>query len=397
LVEVAPAMIICPSIDLFVTANYAGAGTRYLVQTVARNLYCFYVDGQSDLGYKKSTDGGRTWSKETVIFVGSVQTVAVWYDRWSNIAAGLIHLAYTETASDDILYRNIDTENNDSLGTQTTVFAGSTAIAGGSLSITRARGNNLIVAGSIDAGNEDGAWESTDVGATWGSAIADPSEAGTEDQYLLLPGWNADTQDVMLIFWDASADELSVKRYDNSANSWAETSIATSMVDIAASAGRFPNVAAAVDLTNSQNIVVAWSDTDVLNADLRCWKINDTTITEMTNVVENSTDDQGLCTIGIDTITNIWHVMYGGKSDGSETWNTALQVYGKTSSDAGSTWSAEVLLTNLGLITLNSLNCVPRSIGPPIFEFSGLENLVALGRIRTEGIMSNSSYQMGVM
>src|SRR3989304_7504753 len=332
-------MIICPSIDLFVTANYAGAGTRYLVQTVARNLYCFYVDGQSDLGYKKSTDGGRTWSKETVIFVGSVQTVAVWYDRWSNIAAGLIHLAYTETASDDILYRNIDTENNDSLSGEVAVFAGRTAIAGGALSITRARGGNLVVAGSIDAGNEDGAWESTDVGATWGSAIADPSEAGTEDQYLLLPGWNADTQDVMLIFWDASADELSVKRYDNSANSWAETSIATGMVDQQAISA-FPHVAAAVDLINSQNLVVAWRAVGTLGADLRCWIIDDTTITELTNIVLNSTDDQGLCAISI-LANGEWIVYYAGKTDGSETFTTSVGIYFKVSKDSGSTWGAE--------------------------------------------------------
>src|SRR3990172_2664385 len=388
-------MIICPSIDLFVTANYAGAGTRYLVQTVARNLYCFYVDGQSDLGYKKSTDGGRTWSKETVIFVGSVQTVAVWYDRWSNIAAGLIHLAYTETASDAILYRNIDTENNDSLGTQTTVFAGSTAIAGGSLSITRARGGNLVVAGSINAGNEDGAWESTDAGATRGSTIADPSEGATQDQYLLLPGWNADTQDVMLIFWDASNDELSVKRYDDSGNSWAEASIATGMVDLVATSG-FPNFAAAVDLANSQNVVVAWTNTDTANADLRCWKITDTTITEVTNVVLNGTDDQGLCAIMIDTVSGVWWVAYGGKSDGSETWGTLVGVYGKASADTGSTWGAETNLAGvLGTVNLRSLFVCPRCSGAPKLLIGEINGQILYAAV--EGITPHASYQIGLV
>src|SRR3990167_4197311 len=262
------------------SGTFTGAGISYVIETPAGNLYVVYIDNSVDVVFVKSTDGGRTWTAPTSVFVGTVQALAVWYDRWSNISAGKIHCAYTDSAIDDILYRSIDTENSDNLGTETTIFAGSTAIAGGALSITRARGGNLVVAGSIDAGTEDGAWESTDVGATWGSTIADPSEAETTDQYLLLPGWNADTQDVMLIFWDVSADELSVKRYDNSANSWAETSIATTMVDLSSTTG-FPNVAAAVDLINSQNVVIAWTNTDTANADLRCWKITDTTITEM--------------------------------------------------------------------------------------------------------------------
>jgi len=344
------------------TIQYSGGGTSYLVTTPSGILYCIYVDGLNDVAFKKSSDNGLSWSVQTTIFTGSATALSIWYDRWSGIAAGLIHCAYTESVGDDILYRSIDTENSDGLGTQTTVFAGGTTASGGALSITRARGGNLVVTGSIDAGAEDGAWESTDVGATWGSAIADPSEGATQDQYLLLPGWNADTQDVMLIFWDASAEELSVKRYDDSGNSWAETSIATSMTDqVAATA--FPHVAATVDIANSQNVVVAWSAIDTANADLRCWTITDTTITEVTNVVLNSTDDQGLAAIGIDTETQYWYVFYGGKSDGSETFLTSINIYYKVSQDGGSTWGAETMLTNLNF-NIKWLCCVPRFLFP---------------------------------
>jgi len=270
-----------------------------------------------------------------------------------------LNCAYTEATGHDILYRSIDAGSGDTLGTQTTVFDGASVASGGALSIVRGRDSRLVVAGAIDGGAEDGAWSSTDAGATWGDTIADPSEGATQDQYLLLPGWNADTADVMLIFWDASANELSVKRYDDSANTWGETSIAGSMTDLPA-ATAFPNMNAFVDLTNSRNIVVAWSATDTANADLRCWIIDDTTITETAaNVVLNSTDDQGLCAVGIDTDTSTWYVFYGGKSDGTETFSTAMNIYYKTSSDGGATWGSETLVTSTARNT-QWIACTPR-------------------------------------
>jgi len=389
-------MRLCVPVFTFNTGDFNGAGTKHFVETIAGNLYAIYVNSINiDLEYSKSTDGGKSWAVPISLHAGTVISVAVTYDRWSNISAGLIHCAYTDNGVDDILYRNIDSENSDNLSAETTVFAGSTAISGGALSITRARGGNLVVAGSIDAGSEDGAWESTDAGATWGSTIADPSEGATQDQYLLLPGWNADPQDVMLIFWDASADELSVKRYDNSADSWAEASIATGMVDLVATSG-FPNFAAAVDLANSQNVVVAWTNTDTANADLRCWKITDTTITEVTNVVLNGTDDQGLCAIMIDTVSGVWWVAYGGKSDGSETWGTLVGVYGKASADAGSTWGAETNLAEaLGTVLLRSLFGCPRCSTTPKLLIGEINGQILYAAV--EGITPHASYQIGLV
>jgi hypothetical protein len=328
------------------------------VRTNGGVLYLIYVDRNIDVMFTKSSDNGITWANPTNVFTGAVQALSVWYDRWSGIAADLIHCAYTETTGHDILYRSIDAGSSDTLGTQTTVFAGNSALGGGALTIVRGRDSRLMVAGSIDAGSEDGAWSSTDAGATWGDTVADPSEGATQDQYMLLPGWNSDTADVMLIFWDASANELSVKRYDDSGDAWGETAIAA-LTDSTAPNG-FPNMSAFVDLTNSRNVVAAWSATDAANADLRCWIIDDTTITETaTNIVLNSTDDQGLCAIGIDTDTSTWYAFYAGKSDGSETWLTAVTINYKTSTDAGATWSAETPLTTTARATF-WLACTPR-------------------------------------
>jgi hypothetical protein len=328
-----------------VTNIYLGAGINYSVVTNSGVWYVIYFDQNNDVAFVKSSDYGASWSDPTIIFAGTATNLAVWYDRWSDISGDIIHCAYVESVTDDVLYRNIDTASSDTLSTQTTIFAGLSQANGGYLAITRARGGNLVCIYSIDAGAEDGTAKSTDVGATWGATIADATENATQDQAILVPGWNADTQDVMAFFWDASANEISVKRYDDSANTWTETSIATSMTDTIATTS-FPHFAAAVDITNSQNLLVAWSAVDTANADLRCWKINDTTITEVTNVVLNSTDDQGLAAIGIDTATQDWYVFYSGKSDGSETVSTSVNIYYKVSTDDGTNWGSETKLTN---------------------------------------------------
>lgn len=327
-----------------------GAGSQYLIQTPTGVLYIVYADTGSDVAFRKSTDGGKTWSRPTVIFAGTATAISVWYDRWSNIAAGLIHVAYTESATDDTLYRTVNTESSDALSTQTVIFAGASTAAGGHLSVTRAVGGNVYCKTVIDAGAEGGFYRLPNANVpsgAWDAARTVDETIATTDQMILVPDFDAaDNQDIMAIFWDASANEISRKLYDDSGNSWSETSIATSMADVAATAS-FPHFDIAVDIANTQIILVAWSGVDTANADLRCWTVDNSAITEVTNVVLNSTDDQGLCAITIDTVTGYWWVFYGGKSDGSETWNTLVNIYCKVSTDGGTTWGPETQLTDV--------------------------------------------------
>jgi hypothetical protein len=339
-----------------VTATFSGAGSLYPVKTAGGDFYWVYIDNASDVMFVKSTDGGMTWGAPTTIFTGTAVQLSVWYDRWSGIAAGLIHCAYSESGTDDVLYRTINTESADALSTQTVIFAGaSTANPTGSLSIARARGGNVLCAFDIDGGTEhncsklvnanvpDGAW----------ADVASPTEAAASDYMIMMPGWASDQNDMMMFFWDASADEISRKLYDDSGDAWAETSIAGTMVELVQTTA-YPQFAAAVDITNSRNLLVAWSAADLLNADLRCWHVTESAITEVTNVVANSTDDQGLCGIGIDTDTEDWYVFYGGSADGADTFQTQITLRYKVSTDDGATWGAESVghaarMTTLGL------------------------------------------------
>src|SRR3990172_919370 len=123
-----------------VTAQSSGAGVNYLVETPDGTLYLVFIDFNNDVAFTKSSDNGLSWSQPTVLFVGTTTALAVWYDRWSDIAAGLIHCAYTEAGNDDTMYRTINTESSDALSTETIIFAGGTTAGGGQLTIARARG-----------------------------------------------------------------------------------------------------------------------------------------------------------------------------------------------------------------------------------------------------------------
>lgn len=353
-----------------VAAQFGGAGTNWPVETPAGHLYLVYVDVNNDVVFVKSTDGGWTWSAPTVVFAGTVTNLSIWYDRWSGINGGLIHCAYTESGGHDTLYRSIDTESADALGTQTTIFAGTSVASGGQLTITRARGGNLYCRTCIDAGAEGGFFRSTDVGANWGSRTINEALA-TTDQMILMPGFAADDQDIIGIFWDASANEISRQLYDNSANSWAETSIATSMTDTVAAGGHFPHFDAFVDLENSRVVTSAWSAVDAANADLRCWTVTESAITETTaNIVLNSVDDQMLCNICKNLASGEWIAFYCGKSDGSETVGASVNVYSKRSGDGGATWSSEAQISNMP-VNAKWLGAVPRHRrSTPVFYYN---------------------------
>lgn len=355
------------------TAMFASAGVNYIIQTPGGVLYCVYIDNDADVNFKKSTDGGLSWGAPVEIFTGTTRQLSIWYDRWSGLSTDLIHCAYSETGGNDVLYRSIDAGSSDALGTQTTIFNGASIVAAtGALSITRSRGGNLYCLLDIDGGTEHGFIRSVDTGANW-VARTDTAEGAAGDMFILAPGFGADNQDIICIYWDASADEISRKLYDDSANTWAETSISGTMAD-AAQTTAFPHFAVAPDLTNSLLVLIAWNAVDGALADLKCWTVSEAAITAKTDVVANGTDDQGLAAIGINTGTGTWYAFYAGKSDGSETWNTAVNIYYKTSTDSGATWGSETL-ASLAAMTLNGLFCIPRFTTD--FGFVHLEGAVS--------------------
>lgn len=349
--------------------QFTGGGHSYVVHANNGASYLFFVDTGSDLAFKKSVDGGLTWSLPTVILAGTIVSFAVWYDRWSGLSADLIHLAYTDGADSDTKYRTVNTASADALSTQTVIFAGTSSAGGGSLTIARSRGGNVYCRTTIDAGVEGGFFRLPNANVpngAWDAAKTNPEALATTDQAILAPGFAADNQDMLMIFWDASANQVSRYIYDDSANTWAETLFGGTQTDALASAS-YPHFNVAVDLANSLLIVCAWNAIDAANQDLNCWTVTESAITAKTDVVANATDDCGLVGVSLDTVTGYWYVVWAGKTDGSETWSTAVNLYYSMSTDGGTTWTTPTKLTTT-TYSLAWLATCPRISSPTQFE-----------------------------
>lgn len=381
--------------------QWSGAGTNYIVQANNGALYCVFIGSNSDVLYVKSTDGGLSWgSPVQLMAAGTAIQLAVWYDRWSNYAADYIHVVSVDSGTDDTSYRTINTASSDALSTQIAIQnALVSAVAGGHISVVRAVGGNVYCKAVIDAGAEGDFYRLTLANfpnGAWDNRAVDETIA-TLDQMILLPDFDAaDTQDIMAIFQDASVTETSRKLYDDSADSWAEASINAAITELS-TATAFPNLAAAPDITNTNSVLLVWTQADLANADLKCYTVDSGAITGLTDVVLNSSDDQGLCAIGIATDTGYWHAFYCGASGGGETWPTSLNVYTKVSQDSGSTWGPETLVSISGVATIRWLTTIPRFTGPPVVAWMRDGAVLDEILISVDRTVPSAGYGAGVM
>lgn len=304
-------------------------------------LYQFISINDNSLYYCVSQDKGISWSGLTLVSNDPNVLLAIYPDWETPGDTGKkIHIAFVGSTADNVIYMNLDTFT-DTLSSPVTVVDLTSTGTNPFITISKMRGGNLIIVFNIDGGTETGAYKSTDGGGTWG-VISNPNE-GAADSYLLFPGFAADNQDAILIFWDNSASEISRKTYSDSGDAWSETSISTGMTFIA-STTCVPQFSALVDETNSRIILIAWTNRNTVNADLLTWWVTDSSITAKTDVVTNSGGGQQTCSLQYVNGTGNLYAFYGGKSDGSET--TGLHhIYYKVSADLGVTWGSETVLS----------------------------------------------------
>ncbi len=104
-----------------------GANTLYVVNANNGAIYLFGIGNVSTFSnrpyYVKSTNNGISWSNPVLLntVIGTTQ-ISIWYDRWSGLNSDYIHVVYTDSASDDTFYRNINTASSDALSAEVTIF-----------------------------------------------------------------------------------------------------------------------------------------------------------------------------------------------------------------------------------------------------------------------------------
>lgn len=300
----------------------------------------FAADGNFDVVAWKTTDGGANWTKSAAAVAGSVTLLACWFDQQEvGSSGGLVHTVWLDDpgagSSETFKYANYTIATN-AWSTPVNVATGlttNTTISSCFIVGTKASG---LVCGYANGVNS-GALKSTD-GASW-SATTDPFEANTGDY--ALGAWvdTDDDNDAGILFWDLSADEISVKMYDDSGDTWTETSISGSMVEN--TTYRQSSWAAQTRASDGHVILVAWNGIDLVTADLKCWdltldSIASPTITAKTEINTNLAESGG-AGIYIDPSTGHLYAVYakGG------TWASTTTIQYKKSTDGATTWGSE--------------------------------------------------------
>jgi hypothetical protein len=143
-----------------------------------------------------------------------------------------------------------------------------------------------------------------------------------------------------MVYWDRTAAEISIKKYDDSGNSWGETSISGGMT----SATSIMQMSAVVRHSDGHIIVAAWTglDSGTLVDDLKVWDITlaTPTITAKTDVITDTNDCAGVA-LFIDQNNDDLYCAYLGDEDGGETWQDTLTAFYKKSDDGAGTWGAQ--------------------------------------------------------
>ena len=325
--------LIDPSLDTVSSLRSAPLGPYWSDESTA---VVIYADGALDITFSRTTDKGATWAK-TEILIGSTVQIACWYDKETPGNTGtLLHIVWVDAISgQNIYYQTLDVATGN-LGTRRIID--DTISVGGNnehrIAITQAVNGNLIVAFSTNTDIE--CYRSTDSGVNWTSR-ADVFETASENDWCLLFPADVDAGDVAAIFWDRSANTISLKMYDDSANSWTEINIDT---DSVASPDHM-HMDGSLRLSDKHILLAAHSSFDNTTDDLRTYdltvdSIASPTVTDKTNVFTNQVES-GQVSVFINQQNNNVYIAYikGG------TWQDTTDVVFHKSTDGMAVWGTE--------------------------------------------------------
>lgn len=328
-------------------------------------IYQFYFPSTVlALAYKKSGDGGATWGSVVNIATDAAESPVspcVWYDKWTPGDTGtLIHIVFLNDDTQDIKYCNLDTATDTLSGIVVVSALAVFAVAQSVCYISKARGGNLYIAYSITAAVHD-FYRSVDGGVNWTNRLT-PFEGDIDDAVncVLLPGGDADNQDMWMVYADQSASAVTLKKYDNSADTW-PTEIAVGAATIAAGV-LVRQVSAAIRNSDNHAIIVINTVVDNAAADLLAFDFDGTTANALTNIITDI-DDWTVPVVCIDQNSDDIYVAWLGNPSGADTWTATVNPWWTVSTDGGSTWATSLEYAEGTEDDYRALFCSPSTPG----------------------------------
>ena len=293
-----------------------------------------FVDINRDIHVRKTNDGGDTWSTAFTV-AGDVLAISAWFDRENvgDTTGAKLHIAWMDLGSGGTAYyKNYDI-STDTAGTTRTISTGNGASSVVHfIGITKSVAGNLIVAHVPIS--DGGAYKSSDEFATAPTAITNVLTVGGYDHHTLYPAMTSDDNDVVMLRHDHSAGNSKVSMYDDSANTWTESSLDGS---ISSEYDRW-RVDGAVRHSDG-HILVALSDraADAIQLiDVTPDSIASPTVTVKTSALTGAAQADDAAVMINQQNDDIYVCYTNGAA-----WESTVNAYFNKSSDGGSTWEGE--------------------------------------------------------
>lgn len=203
-----------------------------------------YIDSNVEPAFRYTDDGGQTWTKTLIESGPSVRQLVCWFDRETSDDGGnLIHVMYLDSqgsaGSEFCKYVSVDIQTSGpTLGTLRTIFSNLTVhstSAFNRIALTKAVNGRIVAALTTQVNNET--FKSDEIIPPYFAATAiaidnDLYETPTEEDWALLFPADVDPGDVVAIFIDRSASEITIKMFDDSLGTWSETLLETGVTSL---------------------------------------------------------------------------------------------------------------------------------------------------------------------
>lgn len=308
--------------------------------------YVFILDN-SRVYYKKTTDGGKTWGAKVEVTGSekSPQLVSAWYEKDTAgfTSTGKIHVVFiASSANNGVYYFNIDVDT-DTISSITTVDTTTITFGGYKwLSVTQTNDGKVYIVAE-DTADETAVFVATSPYSSW-SVITGHGHVATDTDRAYICQHPTNQDDILMISWDVSEEDLVYKVYDSSAGTWDESwsSIDTDAYDYSLS--RNP-IGIALD---KENEILYLSYVNKANQAasgnaVKVQAFNGTSWTPKTSVYTWSSGNNEACIsskISVDNLTGDVYCVYVRDIDTAD-----QKVFYKKSTDGGANWGSETQIS----------------------------------------------------
>lgn len=349
------------AVDTAIFATNANTNGSHpgIVWTSETNGYVFYRDASFAVAMASTTDGGATWSAprqvDSVNPVNDLSSFAVWWEGWTpgTTTARYIHIVTVDLGVDDTYYTRLDTQT----GAFTTTVLGTTQAAGcadGSScysSITMTATGTLYMVASDNTDSwvvRCGTYLTCSTTTNW-IEIAGPGFSLNNSYPALMP--IPGTDNILAVWHDTGDSSIRSNIFSATSSSWWKASGAPTLLVSSIEFNTtydYQLMGAALSTTTG---LIYFANTDDTNdyttadhdIDVRTFSTSTWSWTTRTDCVNTASGGLTGAKLAYNEANDTLYCIYGRRTTIGTA--TTTNIYYKTSTDNGTSWSSESVTT----------------------------------------------------